>query len=73
MKKLEMSIEERLEKIENWLMFEQGNFYWEMFTVLLRYSAYFFLGYLLVEAMSSALMTVLLETLPEFCSIYGDI
>jgi len=64
---IDLPIEKRVEKIENWLLFEQGDFYWEMFTVLLRYSAYFFLGYLLLSVMISTTTSVLLEQLPTFC------
>jgi len=64
----EETVEKRVEKIENWLMFEQGDFYWEMFTVLLRYSAYFFLGYLLLSVMMSTMTTTLVETLPGYCA-----
>jgi len=63
----ELSTEERIEKIENWLMFEQGDFKWEMFTVLLRYGAYFFLGYLLFSVMMTTMTTTLMETLPTYC------
>jgi len=59
--------EERLNKIENWLMFEQGNFYWEMFSVLLKYFAFFFLGYLLMSVIMQVTISVIIQELPTFC------
>jgi len=64
---MENNIEKRLEKIENWLQFEQGNFYYELVHTLLKYSVFFFLGYLLYSAFISTALTVLIEQLPRFC------
>jgi len=69
------TIDERVEKIENWLQFEQGNFMWEIFTVLLKYGAFFYFAYLLFSVMMSTMTVTLIEQLPLFCENinYGNI
>jgi len=64
---MDNSIEKRVEKIESCLMFEQGNFWWEIFTVLLKYCAFFFFGYILLVSIWSTMTVTLMEQLPAYC------
>jgi len=64
---MENNLEKRLEKIENWLQFEQGSIYWEIVYNLIKYGTFLFLLYLLYTVFVMTTTVVLMEQLPLFC------
>jgi len=61
------TIEQKVERIEKFLQWEHGSFWWEMTSTLIRYSAFFFLGYTLLAIFTGTLTAQMVETLPTFC------
>lgn len=69
----QLTTEERLQKIENWLTYEGGNYWSEAVMTTLRYAIYFSLAYVFLSVMWSQMAIAITTELPNYCKdLYGN-
>lgn len=69
----EKTIEQRVEKIENWLTYDGGQWYTDMVYQLVKVSVLLILGYIFLISIMNATAQMMIEKLPEWCTTYGNI
>lgn len=67
------NIETRIQKIENFLMYDGGSWYTDMIYQIVKLAVTLVLGYIFINVITNATAQMLIQQLPDWCKTYGNV